>query len=77
MFLTIGAEQFGTSLRATAAATIPNMVRGTVVLITTLFAYFKTSFWVIQSGALVRAICFIIGIVSMLTSIETHDRDLY
>src|SRR5690606_31781215 len=28
MFVTIGAEQFGTNLRATAATTVPNMVRG-------------------------------------------------
>lgn len=34
MFVTIGAEQFGTNLRATVATTIPNMVRGTVVVMT-------------------------------------------
>ena len=28
IFVTMGAEQFGTNLRATAATTIPNMVRG-------------------------------------------------
>ncbi|WP_028665089.1 MFS transporter [Runella zeae] len=76
MFVTIGAEQFGTNLRATAATTIPNMVRGTVVLMTTLFAFFKSSFSVIESGALVGLICFIIGIVSTLTIAETHNKDL-
>ena len=30
IFVTMGAEQFGTNLRATAATTIPNMVRGAV-----------------------------------------------
>lgn len=35
MFVTIGAEQFGTNLRATAATTIPNMVRGMVMFMTT------------------------------------------
>ncbi|MDF7819978.1 MFS transporter [Runella sp. MFBS21] len=76
MFVTIGAEQFGTNLRATAATTIPNMVRGTVVLMTTLFAYFKSSFSVIESGALVGLLCFITGIVSTLTIAETHNKDL-
>jgi len=31
MFVTIGAEKFGPNLRATAATTMPNMVRGKVV----------------------------------------------
>lgn len=76
MFVTIGAEQFGTNLRATAATTVPNMVRGTVVLMTTLFASFKESFSVINSGALVGIICFAIGIYCILTVPETHGRDL-
>ncbi len=33
IFITMGAEQFGTNLRATAATTIPNMVRGALPLI--------------------------------------------
>jgi predicted MFS family arabinose efflux permease len=76
MFVTIGAEQFGTNLRATAATTIPNMVRGTVVLMTTLFAFFKDSFSVINSGALVGVICFAIGLFCIVTIPETHGRDL-
>lgn len=76
MFVTIGAEQFGTNLRATAATTIPNMVRGTVVLMTTLFGYFKNTFSVIESGALVGILCFLIGIYSTLTMTETHNKDL-
>jgi MFS family permease len=76
MFVTIGAEQFGTNLRATAATTIPNMVRGTVVLMTTLYGSFKTSFAVTDAGALVGLICFVIGFYSILTIPETHGRDM-
>lgn len=76
MFVTIGAEQFGTNLRATAATTIPNMVRGTVVGMTTLYGVFKSGLSVIQAGAMVGLICFIIGIYSTLTISETHGRDL-
>ncbi|MBE9460697.1 MFS transporter [Dyadobacter subterraneus] len=76
MFVTIGAEQFGTNLRATAATTVPNMVRGMVVVMTTLFATFKGSFSVIDSGALVGLICFVLGFYSILTIPETHGRDL-
>jgi MFS family permease len=76
MFVTIGAEQFGTNLRATAATTVPNMVRGTVVLMTTLFGSFKDHFSVINSGAMVGVICFCIGLFCILTIPETHGRDL-
>ncbi|WP_025763385.1 MFS transporter [Dyadobacter tibetensis] len=76
MFVTIGAEQFGTNLRATAATTIPNMVRGTVIGMTTLFGLFKQSFSVLDAGALVGLICFVIGYYSILTIPETHGRDL-
>ena len=37
LFVTIGAEQFGTNLRATAATTIPNFVRGLLYAILLLF----------------------------------------
>ncbi|UBM58665.1 MFS transporter [Marinilongibacter aquaticus] len=76
MFVTIGAEQFGTNLRATAATTIPNMVRGTVVLMTTLFVVFKGSFSTVNAGGLVGLLCFIVGFYSILTIPETHDKDL-
>lgn len=76
MFVTVGAEQFGTNLRATAATTIPNMVRGAVVLMTTLFTVFKPSAGTILAGALVAAICYGIGFYSTLTIKETHNKDL-
>lgn len=76
MFVTVGAEQFGTNLRATAATTIPNMVRGSVVLMTLLFTFFKPSAGTLMAGALVAAICYAIGFYSTLTVKETHNRDL-
>lgn len=76
MFVTVGAEQFGTNLRATAATTIPNMVRGSVVLMTLLFTFFKPSAGTIMAGALVAAVCYTIGFYSTLTIKETHNRDL-
>jgi MFS family permease len=76
MFVTIGAEQFGTNLRATAATTVPNMVRGTVIFMTSLFSFFKPSVDVIYAGAIVGLICFIIGFYSTLTIPETHGKDL-
>jgi MFS family permease len=76
MFVTVGAEQFGTNIRATAATTIPNMVRGTVVGMTLLYSYLKPSFQVLIAGSIVGLICFVIGIYSTITIPETHNKEL-
>lgn len=76
MFITIAAEQFGTNLRATAATTVPNMVRGSVVIMTTAFIALKEYNSVIYAGAVVGLVCFIIGFYSILTIPETHEREL-
>ena len=41
IFITIAAEQFGTNIRATAATTVPNFVRGASVPIMLSFKYLK------------------------------------
>ncbi len=77
MFVTVGAEQFGTNIRSTAATTIPNMVRGTVVLMTLCYDWLKEAgISIITSGAIVGAICFGLGIYATLTIPETHGKDL-
>src|SRR5215831_13005318 len=37
IFVTMAAEQFGTNIRATVATTVPNMVRGSLILVSLLF----------------------------------------
>ncbi|GAB3950240.1 MFS transporter [Spirosoma harenae] len=76
MFVTIGAEQFGTNLRATAATTVPNMVRGMVILMTSLYGALKPSFGIIYAGAAVGLISYFLGFYSILTIPETHGKDL-
>lgn len=76
MFVTIGAEQFGTNLRATAATTVPNMVRGTVIGMTSLYSGLKPSLDVFNAAAIVGVICFILAFYSILTIPETHNKDL-
>jgi MFS family permease len=76
MFVTISAEQFGTNLRATATTTVPNMVRGTVVLMTTGYGMAKSFLDVPNAAALVGLVCFSIAYFSILSIRETHGRDL-
>lgn len=76
MFVTIGAEQFGTNLRATAATTVPNMVRGLTFPMTTLYQFAKPLHGVIYAGAVVGIIAFALGFYSILTIPETHGKDM-
>ncbi len=76
MFVTVSAEQFGTNLRATVTTTVPNMVRGTVVMMTLGFNGSKAFLSVPQAAALVGIVCFALSYASVLTIEETHGKDL-
>lgn len=76
MFMTIAAEQFGTNLRATATTTVPNMVRGTVILMVWGFQSLKPSVEVIGAAAVVGLICFVLSYASLNSMKESFGRDL-
>lgn len=79
IFVTIGAEQFGTNLRATAATTIPNMVRGSLPLINLLFInVFQTSWgWgIVKSGIIVGILVMAITLIAAYFTEETFSKDL-
>jgi putative MFS transporter len=77
MFVTVGAEQFGTNLRATAATTIPNMVRGTLPLIILLFQWLRDVAGSYTTGAWITgAIIMTISISASFGLKETFHRDL-
>ncbi|RBA28741.1 MFS transporter [Flavobacterium tibetense] len=76
MFVTVGAEQFGTNIRSTAATTIPNMVRGLLPVMLISFDYLKIGNGVIVAAAIVGFVVFAIGIYATLTVPETHNIDL-
>lgn len=76
IFVTMGAEHFGTNLRATAATTIPNMVRGALPGIAWLFTYLQGSFSYVQSGAITGTIVMVISIIAVVMTEETFGKDL-
>lgn len=76
IFVTMAAEQFGTNIRATAATTVPNMVRGGLNLISLLFASLQASAGYVYSGLITGVVCMAIGITSVLLSDETFGKDL-
>ena len=79
LYITMSAEQFGTNLRATAAISIPNLVRGFLPLMSLLFQFLrsKTVFNDYITGA------WVVGIIVMACSWiavyytkETFGKDL-
>jgi len=79
IFVTMGAEQFGTNLRATAATTIPNMVRGALPLINWMFLdLFQKSYGysLSSSGMITGAIVMGITLVAFYFTAETFHKDL-
>ncbi len=79
IFVTMGAEQFGTNLRATAATTIPNMVRGSLPLINFMFVdlFQKTWHWpLVKSGVITGIIIMGITLVAAYFTEETFHKDL-
>ncbi|RYG05372.1 MAG: MFS transporter [Chitinophagaceae bacterium] len=80
IFVTMGAEQFGTNLRATAATTVPNMVRGALPLIIGLFKYLRgenaDAQQFIQAGLITGGIVMAISITAAIFTKETYGKDL-
>ncbi|HET9825390.1 MAG TPA: MFS transporter [Chitinophagaceae bacterium] len=79
VFVTMGAEQFGTNLRSTAATTIPNMVRGSLPLINLMFVnlFQKTWGWgIVKSGIYTGIVVMIITLVAAYFTEETFHKDL-
>ena len=79
IFNQMAAEQFGTNLRATAATTIPNMVRGALPLINFLFLDIlqkKLGWDILQSGMLTGAIVMVITLIAYFFTEETYHKDL-
>lgn len=76
IFVTMAAEQFGTNLRATAATTAPNMVRGSLNLVTLLFASLQTITSYANAGLITGIVVMIIAVVSAIFTEETFGKDL-
>ena len=76
VFVTIGAENFGTNLRATAATSIPNMVRGSLNGITALFLALNAKFTYVNAGIVTAVVVMLITYWAISGIQETFGRDL-
>jgi putative MFS transporter len=79
IFVTIGAEQFGTNLRSTVATSVPNFARGMQVPINLSFQYLKNPAVmgsVISAAWLVGSACLALAFIALIGLRETFYADL-
>ncbi len=79
MYITMSAEQFGTNLRATAAISIPNLVRGFLPLILLFFQFVRSKniFDNYITGAWVTGVVvLLLGFTAVIFTRESFGKDL-
>ena len=76
VFVTTSSEQFGTNIRATVTTTVPNFVRGAVILITITFKYLRNDVGIINSAMIVGLVCTALALWATTNIEETFGKDL-
>ena len=76
VFVTVASEQFGTNIRATATTTVPNVVRGSVVLLTSSVSWLRPQVGVVTSALIVGIVALAIALVALWGLEETYGKDL-
>jgi MFS family permease len=76
LFVTIAAEQFGTNLRATVATTVPNFVRGSILIMTPLFLLFQKQFGILMGTGLLAVLAIGVALLGLWKMEETFGKDL-
>ena len=76
VFVTIASEQFGTNIRSTVTTTVPNFVRGGLVLLLTSFTFLKGHFTIVESALIVGGVAIVIAFISLSRLDETYGKDL-
>lgn len=73
---TLAAEQFGTNIRATAATSIPNFVRATLLPMNLVIAALKPELGIAMAALIVGGVALVIALLSMTQLEETFAKDL-
>jgi MFS family permease len=79
LYITMSAEQFGTNLRATAAISIPNLVRGFLPLMLLLFQLLRSEAMLndyVTAAWVIGIIVMVVGFISVVQTRESFGRDL-
>jgi len=76
VFVTMAAEQFGTNLRATVTTSVPNMVRGSLILVSILFQWLRMEIGIIHAALAVAILLVAFAFIALYNLEETYGRDL-
>lgn len=76
VLVTTAAEQFGTNIRSTVATSVPNFVRGSGMVIASVFLVLKAHFAIMDSVLIIGTVVFILGFTALWILKETYGKDL-
>ena len=76
LFVQVASENFGTNIRSTVTNTVPNFVRGSVVIITLSFKSLTQSMDARDAAIIVGAVCLSLALVALMAMKETFSKDL-
>ncbi len=76
VFLTTTSESFGTNLRATVTTSVPNLVRGGAILLSSAFAMLKDTLGVVDSLQVIGIATFAASLLALYSLRETFGLDL-
>lgn len=78
VFITIASEQFGTNIRSTVTTTVPNFVRGSLVILTFTLNFFRKDLHIdlITSCLIVGIISLVIAFIALSRLEETYHKEL-
>lgn len=76
LFMVTAAEQFGTNLRATVTTSVPNLVRGAVIPLTSIFQLGLPALGPVLSAAFVGVLCLTGAYWALARLPETFDAEL-
>ena len=76
LFVTMAAEQFGTNLRAMAATTAPNMVRGSLPLMLLLFNWLQQFTSYVNAALYTGILVMLLSFIAAVFTKETFGKEL-
>ena len=76
LFVMVGAEHFGTNIRATVTTTVPNFARGLLVPIAAIMKILKDGIGLVNAAWVLFIVTFTIAALAMYYMEETFGKDL-
>ena len=76
VIITNAAEQFGTNIRATVTTTVPNLIRGSLPIMSVIFTLLQGSFNKLVSAEILAVFIIILPLIALYYTEETFGKDL-